>query len=110
MLSSCCEAATEGGLKIICPEVPGCWSSTTTSEVGCADADEGFDGCCTLAITVTGCVVAVCVGCTTGDLLTFCDLSLSFFSLVLYFTEKLHYVIPEGLKVSLFKVSISEWR
>ena len=31
-----------------------------------ADADEGLDGCCTLAITVTGSPVAVCVGCTTG--------------------------------------------
>ena len=26
----------------------------------------GLDGCCTLAITVTGSPVAVCVGCTTG--------------------------------------------
>ena len=38
----------QGGLKIICLEVAGCWLSTTTLEVGCADADEGLDGCCTL--------------------------------------------------------------
>ena len=31
-----------------------------------------------------------------GDLLTFGDLSLVFFGLVLYFTEKLHCLIPEG--------------
>ena len=30
------------------------------------DADAGPCGCCTLAITVAGCVVAICVGCTTG--------------------------------------------
>ena len=28
--SSCCETATKDGLKIICLEVPGCWSSITT--------------------------------------------------------------------------------
>ena len=34
---------------------------------GCVDDDdEGLGGCCTLAITVTGSPVAVCVGCTTG--------------------------------------------
>ena len=31
-----------------------------------------------------------------GDLLTCGDFSLVFFSLLLYFTEKLHCVIPEG--------------
>ena len=65
-LSSCCEGATEGGLKIICLEVPGCWSSTTTKEVGCADDNEGPDGCCTFTITVKGCPVVVCWGCTTA--------------------------------------------
>ena len=68
-LSSCCADATEGkltvfaGLKvnISCLEVPGCWSSTTNckKDAGCADADAGLGGCCTLAITVAGCVVAV---------------------------------------------------
>ena len=49
------------GLKvnIICLEVPGCWSSTTTKDAGCADTDAGIGGCCTLAITVAGCVVAI---------------------------------------------------
>ena len=32
------------------------------------------------------------------------DLSLAFFGLVLYFTEKLHCVIPEGKKISLLQV------
>ena len=59
VLCWCCEGATEGGLKIICLEVPGCWSSTTMYEVGCADDDEGPDGCCIFAITVTGCPVVV---------------------------------------------------
>ena len=31
-----------------------------------------------------------------GDLLTCGDLSLAFFGLVLYFTEKLQCVVPEG--------------
>ena len=39
-----------------------------------------------------------------GDLLTCGDLSLVFFGLVLYFTEKLHCLIPEGQKVSLLQV------
>ena len=39
-----------------------------------------------------------------GDLLTCGDQSLAFFGLVLYFTEKLHCVIPEGQKVSLLQV------
>ena len=46
-------------VNISCLEVPGCWSSTTRKDVGCADADEGLDSCCTLAITVAGCVVAI---------------------------------------------------
>ena len=48
------------GLKvnISCIEGLGCWSSTTKKDAGCADIDEGLDGCCTLAITVAGCVVA----------------------------------------------------
>ena len=33
-----------------------------------------------------------------GGLLTCGDLSLAFFGLVLYFTEKLHHLIPEGQK------------
>ena len=37
-------------------------------------------------------------------LFTFCDFSLAFFGLVLYFTEKLHCLIPEGKKVSFFKM------
>ena len=41
---------------------------------------------------------------TVGDLLTCCDLSLAFFGLVLYFTEKFHCLIPEGQKVSLLQV------
>ena len=32
------------------------------------------------------------------------DLSLAFFGIVLYFTQKLLCLIPEGKKVSLFKV------
>ena len=40
-----------------------------------------------------------------GNLLTCCDLSLVFFSLVLYFTEKFHCLIPEGQKVLLLQVS-----
>ena len=55
----------EGGLTVFdglkvnisCLEVPGCWSSTTRKDAGCAD--EGLDGCCTLAITIAGCVVAI---------------------------------------------------
>ena len=39
-----------------------------------------------------------------SDLLTCSDLSPAFFGLVLYFTQKLHCLIPEGKKVSLFKV------
>ena len=39
-----------------------------------------------------------------GDLLSCCDLSLAFFGLVLYFTEKFHSLIPEGQKVSLLEV------
>ena len=57
----------EGGLTVFdglkvnisCLEVPGCWSSTTRKDAGCADTDEGHDGCCTLAITIAGCVVAI---------------------------------------------------
>ena len=47
------------GLKvnISCLKVPGSRSSTTRKDAGCADA--GLDGCCTLAITVAGCVVAI---------------------------------------------------
>ena len=54
------------GLKvnISCLEGPGCWSSTTTKDAGCADA--GLSGCCILAITVAGCFVAILVGYTTG--------------------------------------------
>ena len=44
-------------------EVPGCWSSTTKKDAGCADADVGRVGCCTLAITVAGCYLRTC---TTG--------------------------------------------
>ena len=49
------------GLKvnISCLEVPGFWSSTTGKDAGCADTDEGLDGCYTLAITVASCVVAI---------------------------------------------------
>ena len=39
-----------------------------------------------------------------GDLLTFADLFLAFFGLILYFTEKLHCLIPEGQKVSPHQV------
>ena len=106
-----------------CLVVPGCWSSTTRKDAGCADADESLDGCCTLAITVAGCVVATqrlhnwyrdwlsiqygdyvfmsCCGLCCfwklkcRDLLSCCDLSLAFFSLVLY---------PEVQKVSLLQV------
>ena len=39
-----------------------------------------------------------------GDLFTCGDLSLAFFGLVLYFTEKLHCLIPEGKKVLLLQV------
>ena len=39
-----------------------------------------------------------------GDLLTFGDLSLAFFGLVLYFTERLHCLIPDGQTLSLFQV------
>ena len=46
-------------MKISCLEIPGFWSSTTTKDVGCVDADIGRGGCCTLAITVAGCVVAI---------------------------------------------------
>ena len=64
----------EGGLTVFpglkvnisCLEVPDCWSSTTRTDAGCADADTGLSGCCTLAITVASCVVGVCVGYTTG--------------------------------------------
>ena len=38
-------------------EVPGCWSSTTKKDAGCAD--DGCGGCCDLAITVAGCIVAI---------------------------------------------------
>ena len=59
--------ATESGLTVFdrlkvnisSLEVPGCWPSITRKDVGCVDADEGLDGCCTLAITVAGCVVAI---------------------------------------------------
>ena len=62
----------EGGLNVFarlkvnigCLEVPGCWSSTTRSDAGCADA--GLCGCCTSVITVAGCGAAARVGCTTG--------------------------------------------
>ena len=49
------------GLKvnISCLEVPGCWSSTIMKDAGCADTDAGCDGCCTLTITVAGCVVTI---------------------------------------------------
>ena len=49
------------GLKvnISCLEVPGCWSSTTRKDAGCVDTDEGLDGCCTLAVTVARCAVAI---------------------------------------------------
>ena len=57
----------EGGLTVFdgfkvnisCLEVPGCWSSTTRKDAGCADTDEGLDDFCTVAITVAGCVVAI---------------------------------------------------
>ena len=39
-----------------------------------------------------------------GGLLTCGDLFLAFFGLVLYFTEKLYCLIPEGQKVSLLHV------
>ena len=45
-------------VNISCLKVPGCWSSTTKKGAGCAEADAGHGGCCTLAITVAGCVVA----------------------------------------------------
>ena len=55
--------ATKGGLTLFAGlklnikrlKVPGCWSSTTKKDAGCADAS--CAGCCTLAITVEGCVV-----------------------------------------------------
>ena len=43
-------------INISCLEVPGCWSSTTRKDAGCVDADAGVGGCCTLAITLAGCV------------------------------------------------------
>ena len=46
-------------VNISCLEVPGCWSSTTTKDADCADTDDGRGGCCTLAITVSGCIVAI---------------------------------------------------
>ena len=57
----------EGGLTVFaglkvnisCLEVPGCWSSTNKKDAGSADADAGCGGCCTLAIIVAGCVVAI---------------------------------------------------
>ena len=57
----------EGGLTVFaglkvsisCLEVSGCWSSTTRKDAGCADAGAGPCGCCTLAITVAGCVVVI---------------------------------------------------
>ena len=39
-----------------------------------------------------------------GDLLSCCDLSLTFFGLSLYFTEKFHCLIPKGQKDSLLQV------
>ena len=82
-----------------------------------------FNCCCTVAITVVGCVVAICVGCwygeyvftsccglccfwklKCGDLLTCGDLPLVFFGLVLYFTEKFHCLIRKGQKVFLLLV------
>ena len=39
-----------------------------------------------------------------GDMWTSCDLSLAFFGVVLYFTEKFHCLIPESQKVSLLQV------
>ena len=39
-----------------------------------------------------------------GSQLSCGDLSLVFYGLVLYFTEKLHCLIPEGQKVSLLQV------
>ena len=58
-----CPDATKGGLTLFAGlklninhlKVPGCWSSTTKKDAGCADAS--CAGCCTLAITVEGCVV-----------------------------------------------------
>ena len=46
-------------MNISCLEVSGCWSPRTKKDAGCADADAGRGGCCTLAITVAGCVVAI---------------------------------------------------
>ena len=56
-----CGLAGFAGLivNISCLEVPGCWSTTTKKNAGCADADAGRGGCYTLAITVAGCVVAI---------------------------------------------------
>ena len=56
------------GLKvnISCLEVPGCWSSTTKKDAGCADADVGRGGCCSLAINVAGCVVAITTSTEAG--------------------------------------------
>ena len=42
-----------------CLEVPGSWSSTTRKDAGCADADADLGGCCSLEITVAGCVAAI---------------------------------------------------
>ena len=45
-------------VNISCLEVPGCWLSTTKKNARCADTDVGSGSCCTLAITVAGCVLA----------------------------------------------------
>ena len=129
----------EGGLagfarlrvNMSCLKVPGCWSSTTKKDAGCADADAGsgvlyFGNHCSrlrcgylrrlhnwygdwLSIRYGEYVFSSCGGMCCfwnlkcGDLLTHSDLSLAFFSLVLYFTQKLHCLIPEVKKVSIFK-------
>ena len=125
----------EGGLagfvrlivNISCLEVPGCWSSTTKKDAGCADAGRGGCSHCSrlccgylrrlhnwygewLSIRYGEYVFSSCCGLCCfwnlecGDLLACKDLSLAFFGLVLYFTERLHCLIPEGKKISLFKV------
>ena len=46
-------------MNISCLVVIGCWPSRTKKDAGCVDADAGHGGCCTLVITVAGCVMAI---------------------------------------------------
>ena len=72
-------------------EVPGCWLSKTRKDTGCADADEGLDGCCTFCnhcsrlccgylrrlqnyVFMSCCGLCCFCKLKCGDLLTCCDL------------------------------------